>query len=153
MSAISFLNSVVKYFTYSKPQNYCIVNSTSYTDESEEEDDNAGGCSCSRSLQQETPTRTPVPTPYYITPTPEELDTLTPSLTPICTYTPMPTFTPSPTPYPTPTPSPTIEPTPTVTPTPVPVDDDSFSVFFINVGQGDATLIRTEHGEYVLIDF
>ena len=87
------------------------------------------------------PTATPVPTS---TPTPEPTATSTP--TPEPTSTPMPTATT--------TPKPTNTPVPTSTPVPEPEEDnvcESFSVTYLNVGQGDAAIIEC-NGHYMLID-
>ena len=74
--------------------------------------------------------------------------TTTPTATPAPTATPTqlpPTATPAP--AATPTPTPTATPTATAT-----VGPDGFTVYFIDVGQGDATLIIAASGESLLID-
>jgi beta-lactamase superfamily II metal-dependent hydrolase len=55
----------------------------------------------------------------------------------------------TPTPSPSPSPSPSPTPVPTPTPTPAPT---GFEVYFIDIGQGDATLVKAVTGELLLID-
>ena len=109
-----------------------------------------------------TPTATPTPTP---TTRPTATATLTPLPAPTATPTQVPpAATPTATPAPTATPTqlpPTATPAPAATPTPTPtatptatatVGPDGFTVYFIDVGQGDATLIIAASGESLLID-
>ena len=76
----------------------------------------------------------------------------TPTPTPTISATPTPTLTSSPPPTPTPTSSPPPTPTPTPGPVPVPGGASNFEVYFIDVGQGDATLIVSSGGNAMLID-
>ncbi len=116
-----------------------------------------------------TPTPTPSPTATSVPPTPTATaaPTPTPTTRPTATATlpplPAPTATPTQVPLtttPTATPTqlpPTATPAPTATPTPTPtatatVGLDGFTVYFIDVGQGDATLIIAASGESLLID-
>ena len=103
-----------------------------------------------------TPTATPTPSP--VPPTPTATPTPTPTTRPTATATltplPAPTATPAQLP-PTATPAPAATPTPTPTATPTAtatVGPDGFTVYFIDVGQGDATLIIAASGESLLID-
>lgn len=98
-------------------------------------------------------TNTPVPTEE---PTP----TMEPTTIPVPTATPKPTNTPVPTAAATPKPTATSAPTPTNTPfpintsTPAPEDDsvcNTFSVTYLDVGQGDAAIIEC-NGHYMLVD-
>jgi len=107
-----------------------------------------------------TPTATPTPSP--VPPTPTATPTPTPTTRPTATATltplPAPTATPTQVPpaaTPTATPAPAATPTPTPTATPTAtatVGPDGFTVYFIDVGQGDATLIIAASGESLLID-
>lgn len=97
----------------------------------------------------EPPTITLVPTVTPL-PTPEPLPTITwvPTVTPIATL--------APTSSPTPAPTVTLAPTNTPTPTPVPVKEppaepSTFSLTYLDVGQGDAALISCDN-RYMLID-
>mgnify|MGYP000103068759 CR=1 FL=1 len=93
----------------------------------------------------------PVPTPP-ITPTSKPLAiTNTPYLPPTNTPTSVPTATSVPTPTPTPIPTATVVPTPTPTPTPN-SSIGGFSIYFIDVGQGDATLVVSNDGHSLLVD-
>ena len=67
------------------------------------------------------------------------------------THTATPTPSPTPTQAPTPPPAPTASPTATLIPVPTPASA-GFEIFFIDVGQGDATLIVASTGETLLVD-
>ena len=109
-----------------------------------------------------TPTNTPtsVPTATSVpTPTPRSIPTAMPTPTYIPTPVPTATSVPTPTPTPMPTatvvPTPTPRPTPTYTPQPTPTPNSSiggFSIYFIDVGQGDATLVVSNDGHSLLVD-
>ena len=90
------------------------------------------------------PTATSVPTP---TPRPIPMAVPTPTNIP----TPVPTATVVSTPTPRPTPTYTPQPTATTTPTPN-SSIGGFSIYFIDVGQGDATLIVSNDGHSLLVD-
>ena len=110
---------------------------------------------------------TPVPTPQ-ITPTSKPLAITNPSdiqatntptsvATPISVPTPTPTNVPTLMPTDTPVSGSTPRPTPTYTPrpTPTPITSNSiggFSIYFIDVGQGDATLVVNDDGQSLLVD-
>jgi len=103
-----------------------------------------------------TATSVPTPTPRPI-PTAMPTPTNTPTSVPTATSVPTPTPTPMPTatvvPTPTPRPTPTYTPQPTPTPTPTPNSSiGGFSIYFIDVGQGDATLIVSNDGHSLLVD-
>ena len=98
------------------------------------------------------PTNTPtsVPTATSVpTPTPRPIPTAMP--TPTYIPTPVPTATVVSTPTPRPTPTYTPQPTSTTTPTPN-SSIGGFSIYFIDVGQGDATLIVSNDGHSLLVD-
>jgi len=62
---------------------------------------------------------------------------------------------PTPTSIPTPVPTATVVPTATPQPTPIPTPNSSiggFSIYFIDVGQGDATLVVSNDGHSLLVD-
>ena len=110
---------------------------------------------------------TPVPTPQ-ITPTSKPLAITNPSdvqptntptsvATPTSVPTPTPTNVPTPMPTDTPVSGSTPRPTPTYTPRPTapPITSNSiggFSIYFIDVGQGDATLVVNDDGQSLLVD-
>ncbi|SUZ64983.1 uncharacterized protein METZ01_LOCUS17837 [marine metagenome] len=97
------------------------------------------------------PDSKPVPTPQ-IAPTSKPLAiTNTPYPPPTSTPTSVPTATSVPTPTPRPTPTYTPQPTPTPTPTPN-SSIEGFSIYFIDVGQGDATLVVSNDGHSLLVD-
>jgi len=98
-----------------------------------------------------TPSPPPPATPTSsVTPTPTRTPTLTPTLTPTPTPTPTPTRAPMPKPTYTPTPTPTLTPERVLT-LPI-VTVLGFEVYFIDVGQGDATLIVANNGDALLLD-
>ena len=100
------------------------------------------------------------------TPAPRATATSAPTSTavaaPTVTSTTDPTSAPTPTPEPPPiqtstalpeAPTRTVTPAATLTPTPTPQDlPAGFEVFFIDVGQGDATLVVADTGETLLVD-
>ena len=95
------------------------------------------------------PDSKPVPTPQ-IAPTSKPLAiTHTPDPPPTSTPTSVPTATSVPTPTPRPTPTYTPQPTPTPTPN---SSIEGFSIYFIDVGQGDATLVVSNDGHSLLVD-
>ena len=101
-----------------------------------------------------TPDVLPTDTPTSV-PTATSLPTPTPR--PIPTAIPTPTNVPTPTPTTTPLSTPTLRPTPTYTPQPTatPITSssiDGFSIYFIDVGQGDATLVVSNDGQSLLVD-
>jgi len=79
---------------------------------------------------------------------------ITPTSKPLAiTNTPYPPPTSTPTSVPTPTPRPTPTYTPQPTPTPTPNSSiGGFSIYFIDVGQGDATLVISNDGHSLLVD-
>ena len=94
------------------------------------------------------PTATSVPTP-----TPRPIPMAVPTPTNIPTPVPTATVVSTPTPTPTPRPTPTYTPQPTATTTPTPNSSiGGFSIYFIDVGQGDATLIVSNDGHSLLVD-
>ena len=101
-----------------------------------------------------TPTPKPIPRPIH---TPTYIPTLVSTATSVPTPTPrpIPTAMPTPTYIPTPMPTATVVPTPTPQPTPIPTPNSSiggFSIYFIDVGQGDATLVVSNDGHSLLVD-
>ena len=112
-----------------------------------------------------TPQITPTSKPLVITNTPYLPPTDTPTSVPTATSVPTPTPRPIPTAMPTPTyiptpvptavvastPTPTNTPQPTSTPTPN-SSIGGFSIYFIDVGQGDATLVVSNDGHSLLVD-
>ena len=108
-----------------------------------------------------TPVPTPTSKPLAITNPSDVQPTNTPTsvATPTSVPTPTPTPTNVPTPMPTDTPvsGSTPRPTPTYTPRPTapPITSNSiggFSIYFIDVGQGDATLVVNDDGQSLLVD-
>ena len=97
-----------------------------------------------------TNTPTSVPTAISVpTPTPRPIPTAMPTPTNIPTSVPTATVVSTPTPRPTPTYTP--QPTSTTTPTPN-SSIGGFSIYFIDVGQGDATLVVSNDGHSLLVD-
>ena len=88
----------------------------------------------------------PVPT-ITVTPT----ITIVPTVTPLPTEVPLPTITWVPTVTPIATMALTSTPIPTATPIPVKETPSTFSVTYLDVGQGDAALVACD-GHYMLID-
>ena len=97
-----------------------------------------------------TPYLPPTNTPTSV-PTATSVPTPTPR--PILTAMPTPTYIPTPVPTARPTPTYTPQPTSTTTPTPTPNSSiGGFSIYFIDVGQGDATLVVSNDGHSLLVD-
>ena len=112
-----------------------------------------------------TPQITPTSRPLAITNTPDLPHTNAPTSVPTSTSVPTPTpkpipmAVPTPTNIPTPVPTATVASTPTPTYTPQPTSTTTpnssiggFSIYFIDVGQGDATLIVSNDGHSLLVD-
>ncbi len=114
-----------------------------------------------------TPQITPTSRPLAITNTPDLPHTNAPTSVPTATSVPTPTpkpipiAVPTPTNIPTPVPTATVVSTPTPTYTPQPTSTTTptlnssiggFSIYFIDVGQGDATLIVSNDRQSLLVD-
>jgi hypothetical protein len=98
-----------------------------------------------------TPQITPTSKPLAITNTPDLPRTNAPTSVP--TPTNIPTPVPADTVVSTPTPTPTYTPQPTSKTRPTPNSSiGGFSIYFIDVGQGDATLIVSNDGHSLLVD-
>ena len=108
-----------------------------------------------------TPQITPTSKPLAITNTPDLPHTNAPTSVPTATSVPTPTPRPIPTPtnIPMPVPTATVVSTPAYTPQPTSTTTHTpnsgiggFSIYFIDVGQGDATLVVSNDGQSLLVD-